>query len=305
MSGGYGTPDEQESYNVLNRAIELGCNFWDTADIYGPNEEFLSKVLKERRNEVFLCTKFGMTFDSKSGQLNVSGTPEYVRQACEKSLKRLGVDNIDLYYQHRVDTNTPIEDTIGALAKLVKEGKIKYIGLSECSAETLRRAYKVHPISAIQMEYSPWTLDIETNGIMEACRELGVTIVAYSPLGRGFLTGKYKSLDDFEPTDYRRTVPRFQGENFAKNLEIVNKFHEFANKKGVTPGQLCLAWVIAQGDNIVAIPGTKRMKYFEENVAAGKVHLSPEELTEIRKIVNSIEIAGERYNEHSMKNLNL
>ncbi|CAB4492693.1 unnamed protein product [Rhizophagus irregularis] len=303
MSEFYGSADEQENINVLNRAIELGSTFWDTSDIYGngANEILLSKVLKDKRDKVFLCTKFGSLRNSNGAFLGVSGKPEYVRQACEKSLKRLGVDYIDLYYQHRMDPNTPIEDTVGALAELVKEGKVKYIGLSECSAETLRRAHKVHPIAAIQMEYSPWTIDIEKNGIMEACRELGVTIVAYSPLGRGFLTGKYKSIDDFEPDDFRRAVPRFQGENFNKNLEIVRKFEEFANKKGVTPSQLCLAWVLAQGDNIVAIPGTRKIKYLEENFEAAKIHLTPEELSEIRQIINSIEIIGARYQEEHMK----
>ncbi|PKY43620.1 aldo/keto reductase, partial [Rhizophagus irregularis] len=297
MSEFYGSADEQENINVLNRAIDLGSTFWDTSDIYGngANEILLSKVLKDKRDKVFLCTKFGSLRNSNGAFIGVSGKPEYVRQACEKSLKRLGVDYIDLYYQHRMDPNTPIEDTVGALAELVKEGKVKYIGLSECSAETLRRAHKVHPIAAIQMEYSPWTIDIEKNGIMEACRELGVTIVAYSPLGRGFLTGKYKSIDDFEPDDFRRAVPRFQGENFNKNLEIVRKFDEFANEKGVSPSQLCLAWVLAQGDNIVAIPGTKKIKYLEENFEAAKIHLTPEELSEIRQIINSIEIIGARY----------
>ncbi|PKC54265.1 aldo/keto reductase [Rhizophagus irregularis] len=303
MSEFYGSADEQENINVLNRAIELGSTFWDTSDIYGngANEILLSKVLKDKRDKVFLCTKFGSLRNSNGAFLGVSGKPEYVRQACEKSLKRLGFYYIDLYYQHRMDPNTPIEDTVGALAELVKEGKVKYIGLSECSAETLRRAHKVHPIAAIQMEYSPWTIDIEKNGIMEACRELGVTIVAYSPLGRGFLTGKYKSIDDFEPDDFRRAVPRFQGENFNKNLEIVRKFEEFANKKGVTPSQLCLAWVLAQGDNIVAIPGTRKIKYLEENFEAAKIHLTPEELSEIRQIINSIEIIGARYQEEHMK----
>ncbi|GBC00915.1 hypothetical protein RclHR1_00400029 [Rhizophagus clarus] len=304
MNIAYGSADEQESINVLNRSIELGCNFWDTADMYGDNEILLSKVLKERRNEVFLCTKFGFVRGPDGQVKGISGTPEYVRQACETSLKRLGIDCIDLYYQHRVDPNTPIEDTVGALAELVKEGKVKYIGLSECSAETLRRAHKVHPIAAVQMEYSPWELEIETNGIVEACRELGVTIVAYSPLGRGFLTGRYKSFDDFEADDFRRTVPRFQGENFAKNLELVHKIEEFANKKGVTPGQLCLAWVIAQGDNIVAIPGTKKIKYLEENFEATKIHLSTEELSEIRQILSSIKIIGDRYDERIMQTVN-
>ncbi|PKY49191.1 aldo/keto reductase [Rhizophagus irregularis] len=306
MSEFYGSADEQENIKVLNRAIDIGCTFWDTADLYGSgaNEILLSKVLKERRNEVFICTKFAFS-RGPNGEFKISGKPEYVRQACDNSLKRLGVICIDLYYQHRVDPNTPIEDTVGALAELVKEGKIKYIGLSECSAESLRRAYKVHPIAAVQMEYSPWTLDIETNGVLEACRELGVTIVAYSPLGRGFLTGKYKSLDDFEPNDYRRGVPRFQGENFNKNLEIVHKFDEFASKKGVTTGQLCLAWVIAQGDDFVTIPGTRKIKYLEENFEARKIHLSSEELSEIRKIIDSIEISGTRYNEDDLKLLNV
>ncbi|GBB91896.1 hypothetical protein RclHR1_19310003 [Rhizophagus clarus] len=232
MSDCYGPADEQESINVLNRSIELGCTLWDTADMYGvgANEILLSKVLKERRDEVFLCTKCGIVREP-SGELQC----------------------IDLYYQHRIDPNTPIEDTVGALAERVKEGKIKYIGLSECSAETLRRAYKF----ILLLPFNPWTLDIETNGIIEACRELGVTIVAYSPLGHGFLTGKYKSLDDFAPDDWRRTIPRFQGENFAMNLEIADKFNEFADKKGVAASQLCLAWVLAQGDNIIAIPGQK------------------------------------------------
>ncbi|PKC72605.1 aldo/keto reductase [Rhizophagus irregularis] len=306
MSDAYGAADEQENIKVLNRAIDIGSTFWDTADLYGSgaNEILLSKVLKERRNEVFLCTKFAFSL-GPNGEISILGKPEYVRQACENSLKRLGVDYIDLYYQHRVDPNTPIEDTVGALAELVKEGKIKYIGLSECSAETLRRAYKVHPIAAIQMEYSPWALDIEKNGVLEACRELGVTVVAYSPLGHGFLTGKYKSIDDFEPNDFRRTIPRFQGENFNKNLEIVHKFNEFASKKGVTAGQLCLAWVLAQGDDFVTIPGTKKMKYLEENFEAGKIHLSPEEISEIRKIIDSIEIFGGRYNEHLSKSYQL
>ncbi|CAB4492694.1 uncharacterized protein OCT59_015783 [Rhizophagus irregularis] len=307
MSEFYGSADEQENINVLNRAIDLGSTFWDTSDIYGngANEILLSKVLKDKRDKVFLCTKFGGLRDSNGAFLGVSGKPEYVRQACERSLKRLGVDYIDLYYQHRMDPNTPIEDTVDALAELVKEGKVKYIGLSECSAKTLRRAHKIHPIAAIQMEYSPWTIDIETNGIMEACRELGVTIVAYSPLGRGFLTGKYKSIDDFEPDDVRRMLPRFQGENFDKNLVIVRKFEEFANKKGVTPSQLCLAWVLAQGDNIVAIPGTRKIKYLEENLEGIKIHLTPEELSEIRQIINSIEIIGTRYKEEHMKTVDI
>ncbi|PKY57851.1 Aldo/keto reductase [Rhizophagus irregularis] len=266
----YNSVDEQEKIKILNRAIDLGCTFWDTADnIYGDNEILLSKVLKDRRNEVFLCSKFGIVIEPNGEFKGISGTPEYVHQACENSLKRLGVDYIDLYYQHRVDPNTPIEDTIGALAELVKKGKIKYIGLSECSAETLRRTYKVHPIAAVQ--------------------------------------GNYKSIDDFESDDYefRRLIPRFQGENFNKNLEIVHKFNEFAEKKGVTSGQLCLAWVLAQGDNMVVIASTGKIKHLEENVEAVKVNLSSEELSEIRKIINSIEIIGNRYNDDYMKMLGL
>ncbi|GBC00914.1 hypothetical protein RclHR1_00400028 [Rhizophagus clarus] len=292
MNIAYGSTDEQESINVLNRSIELGCAFWDTADMYGDNEILLSKILKERRDEVFLCTKFGIILGPGGQVKGISGAPEYVRQACEKVGDRL--------YRSLLSTS-PIEDTVGALAELVKEGKVKYIGLSECSVETLRRAYKVHPIAAVQMEYRPWELDIETNGIVEACRELGVTIVAYSPLGRGFLTGRYKSFDDFELDDFRRTIPRFQGENFAKNLELVHKIEKFANKKSVTPSQLCLAWVIAQGDYIVAIPGTKKIKYLEENFKATKINLSTDELSEIRQIINSIKIIGTRYDENLMQ----
>ncbi|PKK58960.1 aldo/keto reductase [Rhizophagus irregularis] len=310
MSEFYGSSDEQENIKVLNRALELGCNFWDTSDAYGcgANEILISKILKDRRDEVFICTKFGIVRDSNVkfvGVSNVSGKPEYARQACENSLKRLEIDCIDLYYQHRVDPETPIEDTVGTLAELVKEGKIKYIGLSECSAETLRRAHKVHPISAVQIEYSPWTLDIETNGIMETCRELGITIVAYGALGRGFLTGKFRSIDDFDPDDIRRNHPRFQAETFAKNLELADKFSEFASKKGLTSSQLCLAWVLAQSDNIVAIPGTRKIKYLEENLEAAKIQLSPEELSEIRQIIDSFEIIGDRYTAAGMKSVNI
>ncbi|CAG8651115.1 11965_t:CDS:2, partial [Rhizophagus irregularis] len=306
MSDFYGSSDEQENIKVLNRTLELGCNFWDTSDVYGSgaNEILISKVLKDRRDDVFICTKFGIVRDPNVLNViasNVTGKPEYVRKACDNSLKRLGIDCIDLYYQHRVDPDTPIEDTVGALAELVKEGKVKYIGLSECSAATLRRAHKVHPIAAVQIEYSPWSLDIETNGIMETCKELGITIVAYGSLGRGFLTGKYRSIDDFEPGDVRRTHPRFQPENFAKNLKLADKFAEFASKKSITAGQLCLAWVLAQSDNIVTIPGTRSIKYLEENLEAAKVQLNSEELSEIRQIIDSFEIIGERYTSMGMK----
>ncbi|RUS29112.1 aldo/keto reductase [Jimgerdemannia flammicorona] len=305
MSEFYGPGDEKESIAVLERSIELGANFWDTADMYGmgKNEELLAKVLKTRRSEVFLATKFGNVRGPNGEFLGVNGTPEYVRQALEASLRRLQVDYVDLYYQHRVDPNVPIEDTVRAMAELVKEGKVRYLGLSECSAATLRRAYAVHPIAALQMEYSPWALDIEENGILETARELGVTIVAYSPLGRGMLTGQYTSPDDFEENDFRRTAPRFNAENFPKNLDLVCRFDELAKAKGVTTSQFVLAWVLAQGQDFIPIPGTKRIKYLEENVGAADVALSEHELKEIRKIINSIEIHGTRY--RSMEGLGL
>ncbi|CAB4438987.1 unnamed protein product [Rhizophagus irregularis] len=273
----YGTSDSTESLKVLNRAIEIGCTFWDTSDIYGidgHNERLLSQFLKEHRDKIFICTKFG--YIRKPDQsYEVSGKREYVRQACERSLKRLGVDYIDLYYQHRVDPNTPIEETVKAMAELVKEGKVKYLGISECSAETLRRAYKVHPISAIQVEYGPWLINIENNGIMEACRELGVTIVAFGTLGRGFLSGTIKSFDDLEPNDLRRKIPRFQ------------------------------AWTLAQRDNIIIIPGTKRIKYLEENFNTQNIRLTNEDLDEIRQVINSIEMVGTIHPEWAMKYINI
>ncbi|RUP47487.1 auxin-induced protein [Jimgerdemannia flammicorona] len=261
----------------------------------GKNEELLAKVLKTRRSEVFLATKFGYVRGPNGEFLGINGTPEYVRQALEASLRRLQVDYVDLYYQHRVDPNVPIEDTVKAMAELVKEGKVRYLGLSECSPATLRRAYAVHPIAALQMEFSPWSLDIEENGILETARELGVTIVAYSPLGRGMLTGQYKSADDFEKNDMRRFAPRFNAENFPKNLDLVRRFDELAKAKGITSSQLVLAWVLAQGQDFIPIPGTKRIKYLEENVGAANVTLSEHELKEIRKIINSIGVHGMRY----------
>ncbi|CAG8754922.1 11675_t:CDS:2 [Gigaspora rosea] len=273
MSEYYGAIDDTENINVLHRSTELKCNFWDTADIYGMgrNVILLSKVLKDYRHEVFLCTKFGITRSPSGEFLGFKGTPE------------------------------PIEDTVTAMKELVNEGKVKYLGLSECSASDLQRAHKVHPISALQVEYSPWSLDIETNGIKETCEKLGITIVAYSPLGRGFLTGRYKSNADFEETDFRKNHPRFVDGNFEKNLELVYKFNDLARKKGITSSQLCLAWVLAQGDNIIAIPGTKKIKYLEENVNAAKVRLSPEELAEIREAINSVEIHGHRKNINAKK----
>ncbi|KAI8145133.1 aldo/keto reductase [Fennellomyces sp. T-0311] len=297
MSEFYGPGNDSESIKVLERAIELGCTFWDTADVYGigSNEKLLSQVLKKHRSKIFLCTKFGGIRDPVTGApLGVSGKPDYVRSACEASLERLGIDTIDLYYLHRLDPDTPIEETIGAMAELVKEGKVRYLGISECTPESLRRAHKVHPISAIEMEYSPWDLDLETDGLLDTARELGVSIVAYSPLGRGFLTGRITSLDDLAPGDGRRIMPRFSPENFPKNLELVQGIKELASKKGVTPSQFVLAWILHQGQDFLVIPGTKRMKYLEENVKAGEVKLSEAEVAEVRKLAEKARPHGSR-----------
>ncbi|KAG2172714.1 hypothetical protein INT43_000061 [Umbelopsis isabellina] len=305
MSEFYGATDESENLKVLQHAIDIGCTFWDTADMYGcgRNEDLIGKILPSQRDKVFICTKFGNVRGPNGEFLGVNGKPDYVRQQCDISLKRLNIDCIDLYYQHRVDPNTPIEETIGAMAELVKEGKVKYLGMSECSAETLRRAYKVHPIAAVQMEYSPWSLDIEHNGLLDAAKELGVSIIAYSPLGRGFLTGAYKKPDDFEENDFRRHNPRFQGEAFYKNLELVKKLEELAAKKNVTPSELTLAWVIAQG--FIAIPGTKKIKYLDSNFSADKIQLTAEEMQEIRSISEAAEIIGTRYPEVLLKAVNI
>jgi aryl-alcohol dehydrogenase-like predicted oxidoreductase len=294
---------EEEALKVMNEAIDSGCNFFDTSNAYGDNELIIAKVIKQRRNDVFICTKFGLN-RNETGVI-VCGKASYVRECCEKSLERLGIDCIDLYYIHRVDPDTPIEETVGAMAELVKEGKVRHLGISECSAETLRRACKVHPISAIQMEYSPWATDIERNGVLQAARENNVTIVAFSPLGKGFLTGAFKSLDDLSEKDSRRMFPRFQGENFKKNYAIVEKITELANQKGVTPGQLCLAWVCAQGDDFVPIPGTKSVKYLHENIAAASVELSDQDLKAIRKIIDSVNIEGDRFPPVYQKMLNV
>jgi len=291
-------PHIDDSQAVLQKALDLGVNFWDTADIYGNSEQLLSHLLKTHRKEIFLCTKFGITATGPSGK------PEYVRSSIEASLKRLEVDQVDLYYLHRVDVNTPIEETVGEMANLVKEGKVRYLGLSECSAETLRRAYKVHPIAAVQVEYSPWTLDLEENGLLAACKELGVSIVAYSPLGRGFLAGKYNTPEDLDANDWRRTNPRFQGENFQKNLDLVRAIEGIAQKKGCTAGQLCLAWVSSQWDHIIPIPGTSSVKNLESNVASLSVKITEEDEREIRKIINSFSVSGDRYEAGSMKTLN-
>ena len=307
MSEFYGETDEVESIATLNRAIELGIDFFDTSDMYGPykNEELLGKAFRGRRDEVIIATKFGIQRDptSESGR-SINGRPEYVREACEGSLKRLGIDHIDLYYQHRVDPKVPIEETVGAMADLVKEGKVRFLGLSEAAPDTIRRANAVHPISALQTEYSLWSRDPEDE-ILATVRELGVGFVAYSPLGRGFLTGQIKSIDDLAADDYRRYSPRFQGENFSKNLELVESVTDIAREKGVTPGQLALAWVLAQGDDIVPIPGTKRRTYLEENVEASSIKFSADDLARIDAVAPSGAAAGTRYPEAMMRFVNM
>ena len=307
MSEFYGPGDDAESIATIHRALEIGVFFLDTADVYGPykNEELVGRAIKGRRDEVTLATKFGIVRDPKDPNVRgVSGKPDYVHKSCEASLRRLGVETIDLYYQHRVDPNTPIEDTVGAMAELVREGKVRFLGLSEASPETLRRAMKVHPITALQTEYSLWTRDPESNGVLDTCRELGVGFVAYSPLGRGFLTGQFRRFEDLAPDDYRRNSPRFQGENFQKNLDLVRKVNELAAEKGCKPSQLALAWVMAQGDDIVPIPGTKRRKYLEENAAAADLNLSQEDLARLDEVFPANAAAGQRYPEHMMALVN-
>jgi len=307
MSFAYGSTDEAESLATIDRALELGVNFLDTADIYGPhtNEELVGKALKGRRDKFVLATKFGIVFDPTNlGIRGINGKPEYVRQAVEASLKRLEIETIDLYYLHRVDPDTPIEDTVGAMARLIEEGKIRHIGLSEASAETLRRASEIHKITALQSEYSLWTRDVEDNDVLATCRELGIGFVPYSPLGRGFLSGEIKKFEDLEADDWRRTNPRFQGENFEKNLKLVEKLEEIAKEKDVTASQLALAWVLAQGQDIVPIPGTKRVKYLEQNAAATEIILSREELAAIEDVFPKDAAAGLRYPEEMMKSVN-
>jgi aryl-alcohol dehydrogenase-like predicted oxidoreductase len=304
MSAFYGDTDEGEALRTLARALELGCNFWDTSDMYGPhtNEELLARALAGRRDDVFLATKFAIRIlpgeDGAPWRRVIDGSPAYVREACEASLNRLQTDHIDLYYQHRVDPNTPIEDTVGAMAELVSEGKVRYLGLSEASADTIRRAHAVHPITALQSEYSLWTRDVEAE-ILPTLEELGIALVAYSPLGRGFLSGRFSSPEDLDEGDFRRYGPRFTGENLEHNRLLAERVRELAQEKGVTPGQLALACVLARGEQIVPIPGTKHVRYLEENLAAADVQLDAEEVERIADAVPAA--AGDRYDPEGMR----
>jgi len=305
MSEFYGDRDDSESVATIHRALELGVTLLDTADVYGPhtNEELVGRAIKGKRDRVILATKFGIVRDPKNPAARaVNGRPEYVRASCDGSLKRLGVDVIDLYYQHRVDPDVPIEETVGAMAELVRSGKVRFLGLSEAAPETLRRAHGVHPISALQMEYSLWSRDAE-DGALLMCRNLGIGFVAYSPLGRGFLTGRFKTVNDLPADDYRRSSPRFQGRNFEKNLELVRHIKELARQRGCTPSQLALAWVLARGQDIVPIPGTKHRRYLEENIAAADISLTSAELARINAVAPRGVAVGNRYPEAMMQSL--
>jgi aryl-alcohol dehydrogenase-like predicted oxidoreductase len=305
MSEFYGTTDDAESIATIHRALDRGINFFDTADVYGTgrNEELVGRALRGRRQEMVLATKFGNVRSADGKFLGISGRPEYVQQACEASLRRLGMEVIDLYYQHRVDPDVPIEDTVGAMAELVRQGKVRFLGLSEAAPATIRRAAKVHPIAALQTEYSLWSRDPETE-IIPTCRELGIGFVPYSPLGRGFLTGKYRSEADLEENDFRRSTPRFQGENLQRNLALVERVEKIAAENNCTAAQLALAWVLAQGDDIVPIPGTRRQKYLDENVGAILVTLTAGDLARINQELPHGITAGERYNSIGMSRLN-
>ncbi len=305
MSEFYGTPDEDESIATIHRAIELGVTFLDTADMYGPftNERLVGRAIADRRDQITLATKFGNERAEDGTRLGVNGRPDYVRKACDESLQRLGVDHIDLYYQHRVDPDTPVEETWGAMKELVEAGKVRYLGISEAAPETIRKAHSVHPITALQTEYSLWSRDVEEE-ILPTVRELGIGFVPYSPLGRGFLTGQIQRFEDLPEDDFRRTSPRFQGENFEKNLELVDRVREIADEKGVTAGQLALAWLLAQGEDVVPIPGTKRREYLEENVGAVNIELTDEDMRRIEEVAPVGAAAGERYNEAGMQTVN-